>query len=186
MQSFSKPRFMIAAGLTVILSGCSVSPAVDAFSWGVDGVSFLITGKSMTDHALSAAAGKDCAMLRVVRGEPACVPRDEDVAGDRMVFALNESPWTGERTAPAGEGDPLAVDAAAAPLLEPLGAAVRVETRSTAVSAVQADRMMIRPLAEAGRRDGALGRALVKPKPVSQAASLHRETRLWLPLEAAE
>jgi len=185
MQILIRIRFLIAAGLMAILSGCSVSPAVDAFSWGIDGVSFLITGKSMTDHALSAASGQDCVMLRVARGETACVPRDEDVAGDRMVFELDESPWTGSRTAMVEEGDPLAVDAAAAMLVEPLGPAVRLESRSTAISAVQADRPLVRAPAPA-LFGISLGSALVKAKPVTQAASLGKATRLWLPPEAGK
>lgn len=188
MQSILRIRFLIAAGLMVILSGCSVSPAVDAVSWGVDGVSFIITGKSMTDHALSAASGQDCAMMRVAKGQNACVPRDEDIAGDRMVFALDDSPWTESRTAMLEEGDPLAVDAAAAMLVEPLGPAVRVENRSTAISAVQADRPLVGSSAVHGVNlpESTAGSALVKAKPVSQAASLGEATRLWLPVEAAD
>lgn len=185
MQTFIRIRFVIAAGLMAILSGCSVSPAVDAVSWGIDGVSFFITGKSMTDHALSAASGRDCVMLRVAKGQSACVPRDEDVAGDRMVFALDESPWTESRTAMVDEGDPLAVDSAAAMLVEPLGAAIRVESRSTAISAVQADRPLVQ--APSATQIGVtLGSALVKAKPVTQAASLSETTRMWLPPEAGK
>lgn len=184
MKLFLSIRFMIAAALMCILGGCSVSPAVDAVSFGVDGVSYFITGKSMTDHALSAASGQDCAMLRVARGQTACVPKDEDVAGDRLVFALGDSGWGDARTGTVEEGDPLAVDAAAANLVEPLGAAVRIESRSTAISAVQADRPLV-VLPDRRRDAAAPSSALVKMKPVSQAASLSRATLLWLPVETA-
>lgn len=169
----------------VILSGCSVSPAVDAVSLTVDGVSFLVTGKGMTDHAISAASGQDCAWFRVVKGQSPCVPHDDDVAGDRMVFELDDSPWTESRVVLAEEGDPLAVGASVATLVEPLGAAVRVEARSTAISAVAADRPLVG--AAADKPGTALETAaLVKRKPTTGDAFLSRATRLWLPPEAGE
>ncbi len=42
-----------------------------------DGVSYVATGKSTTDHAISAVAREDCALLRVVRNEAICDPDGE-------------------------------------------------------------------------------------------------------------
>lgn len=48
------------------LAGCVAPPIVSYASLALDGVSFITTGKSVGDHALSAVVGKDCALLRVV------------------------------------------------------------------------------------------------------------------------
>jgi hypothetical protein len=41
-------------------------------SYAADGVSYIGTGKSVTDHGLSAATGRDCALFRVVKAKPIC------------------------------------------------------------------------------------------------------------------
>ena len=48
------------------LGGCVMPPVVSYTSLALDGVSYAATGKSVSDHALSAATEKDCAMWRVV------------------------------------------------------------------------------------------------------------------------
>ncbi|HEY9078472.1 hypothetical protein [Magnetovibrio sp.] len=47
-------------------------PALQAASFALDGLSYAATGKSMTDHALSAVANRDCAMTRALNGEAIC------------------------------------------------------------------------------------------------------------------
>jgi hypothetical protein len=54
----------------VLLSGCSVIAEYPLTSAGV-GV-FAATGKGPTDHAISYAAKKDCATLRIIDNEPVC------------------------------------------------------------------------------------------------------------------
>jgi hypothetical protein len=44
-------------------------------SYAADGVSYVGTGKSVTDHGISAAVGRDCALLRIIKGKAIC--RDE-------------------------------------------------------------------------------------------------------------
>lgn len=48
------------------LAGCVAPPILTYASVALDGMSFLATGKSVGDHALSAAVDEDCAVLRVV------------------------------------------------------------------------------------------------------------------------
>ena len=55
-----------------LLSGCGLPPAVVIASYAADGVSYIGTGKSVTDHGLSAATGRDCALFRVVKAKPIC------------------------------------------------------------------------------------------------------------------
>lgn len=68
---------MIANGV----SGCVVAlpPAVQAASFALDGISLAATGKTVSDHALSAVAEKDCAMGRALNGEAICT-RDAQLA----------------------------------------------------------------------------------------------------------
>lgn len=54
----------------ILLSGCSVVAEYPLTSAGV-GV-FAATGKGPTDHAISYAANKDCATMRIIDNEPVC------------------------------------------------------------------------------------------------------------------
>ena len=63
--------------LPMFLAGCGLPPAVTVASLFVDGVSFVTTGKGTADHALSAVANEDCALLRVVDGKEICDPDGE-------------------------------------------------------------------------------------------------------------
>ncbi len=183
MKTVSHIRISIAAVLLLVLGGCSVSPSVDAVSWTVDGVSYFLTGKSMTDHAVSAAAGKDCALMRVVKGKAACLPNDEDVAGDRLVFEFDTTTWGETPVAAVGTGDPLTINAAIADIAEPLGDSVSVEQRSAALAAVAADTIPLNAFASAGDTSkNAVFSARIKGKSSQLLASPDRETRLWLPV----
>jgi len=184
MKTVSRIRFLIAAVALCLLGGCTISPAMDAFSWTADGVSFILTGKSMTDHAMSAAAGQDCAMTRVVKGETACVPNDEDVAGDRLVFKFDSTVWGETRTAAVGAGDPLSIHAAISDIAEPLGGSVNVEQRHAAVAAVAADSIPLNAFIAATTPDtrGSVFSVRIKDKSSQLLDSPDRETRLWLPV----
>ena len=56
------------------LSGCIVTlpPAIQAASFALDGISFATTGKTVSDHALSAVTEKDCAITRALNGAEIC------------------------------------------------------------------------------------------------------------------
>lgn len=70
------------AGLAMSLSGCIVAlpPAVQLASLALDGVSYVATGKSVTDHAISTVTAQDCAMLRGLQGEDICSANAVQVA----------------------------------------------------------------------------------------------------------
>lgn len=188
MISFFHIRLAIVAILGCLLGGCTVSPAVDAVSWTFDGFTYFLTGKSMTDHAVSAAAGKDCAMTRVVKGETACLPKDEDVAGDRLIFDFGGAQWGEREMAEAGAGDPMSVHASFAGITEPLGGSVAIETRSAALAAVAADTLpMDAFVASAGANaDDGVFSARIKSKSSQMPALPDRDTRLWLPVAAGD
>lgn len=68
-----------------LLGACAVPPAVTVASLAADGVSYAATGKSMTDHGLSAATGEDCALLRFIKHQSVCrndTERGRDVPVD--------------------------------------------------------------------------------------------------------
>ena len=47
-----------------------------------DGVSYVGSGKTITDHALSKLAGADCRILNVVSRDPVCAAGSVDAAAD--------------------------------------------------------------------------------------------------------
>jgi hypothetical protein len=58
------------------MSGCGLPPAVAIGSYAADGVSYLATGKTVTDHGLSAAMDQDCAVIgHLVAGKPVCATK---------------------------------------------------------------------------------------------------------------
>ena len=185
MQTDLLKTFSIAAAFMIILSGCSISPTVDAASWTVDGFSYLLTGKGTMDHAVSAVAGQDCSMMRMIKNERVCVPRDEDVAGDRLVFKYEVRSWAGGSSGQIADGDPLSVNPAIADIVQPLGATVLVEARSTAVAAVAADAMPIHEMIGGQEPDSwtSVFSGLIKGKAAMPMTSPDRATRLWLPVE---
>lgn len=179
-------KIFAAAMFAGMLGGCSVSPMVDAASWTVDGVSYLLTGKAAMDHAVSAMARQDCRMIRMIKKEFVCLPRDEDVVGDRLVFTYERSSWDGTSDDGIDSGDPLRVNPAIAGIMEPLGAAVLVEGRSTAVAAAAADPVPMRAMIGAGGEPESwttMISGLIKKKPAMPASAPDRATRLWLPVE---
>ena len=58
----------------LVLGGCAMPPVVTLASLAADGVSYVTTGKSVSDHGISAATSHDCALMRpVFTGKPMCV-----------------------------------------------------------------------------------------------------------------
>ncbi len=62
-------RWLILAAAAISLSGCGLPPAVTYASYSADVLSYLTTGKSVTDHGISMVLEKDCALLRVFDGQ---------------------------------------------------------------------------------------------------------------------
>ena len=59
---------ILAVGLCLGLTGCLLPTPLSIATSGFDAVSFVATGKSVTDHGISLAVGEDCAMMRVLEG----------------------------------------------------------------------------------------------------------------------
>ena len=67
-------RVAVSVGLCTMLAGCLpfLPPVMSAASLGVSGFSVLTTGKSTSDHIVSAANGKNCALHRLLFLNPIC------------------------------------------------------------------------------------------------------------------
>ena len=92
------------------LTGCIAPPIVSYVSMALDGASFITTGKSVGDHALSVAINEDCALLRVITEQDvAAVCREyptEDPSEDQQEAATESkaiSEWVVRGTPMDGE-----------------------------------------------------------------------------------
>jgi hypothetical protein len=60
---------------SVLLTACALPMPVKIASWVADGIAYLTTEKSVTDHGISLVMRKNCALWRGIKGEQIC--RDE-------------------------------------------------------------------------------------------------------------
>lgn len=64
-------RIWMIAAAPLLLGGCLPLP-VSIVSTAFSGVSYIASGKSTSDHVLSAAVNQDCALTRPIFGDPVC------------------------------------------------------------------------------------------------------------------
>lgn len=88
---------LVLIGLPLLLGGCGLPPALTAASWALDGVSYLVSGKSVTDHAISEVAAQDCALFRVVQGREVC--EEYEIDGDSTFILTAARPDDGTQAA---------------------------------------------------------------------------------------
>ena len=63
-------KIAVLGTTAMLLGGCALPVPLQIASWALDGISVLVTQKSVTDHGISLIAEKDCAVWRgVVEGE---------------------------------------------------------------------------------------------------------------------
>ena len=65
-------RNMYLISCAMLVSGCAMPLPFQVASWAIDGISYIATEKSVTDHGISYVAQKDCALLRVIQGQEIC------------------------------------------------------------------------------------------------------------------
>ncbi len=80
---------LIVVAPVLALSGCALPKMFTVASYALDGILLLSTGKSTNDHAISVAVGKDCALLRVIKGEDVCREFDTGENGRTVLAAEN-------------------------------------------------------------------------------------------------
>ncbi len=61
----------------LFLGACALPLPLQLAAWTADGISYLMTRKSMSEHGLSAAVGRDCAVYRAITEGDIC-REDED------------------------------------------------------------------------------------------------------------
>ena len=62
-------RWFVVAFLPLILSGCFLPTPISLATFGLDAVSYAVSGKTVTDHGISLAMGQDCALIGLLEGE---------------------------------------------------------------------------------------------------------------------
>lgn len=65
-------RIFLISAVAIPLAGCALPPALAIASYAGDAVLMVASDKTSTDHLLSMAEKKDCAMWRVIKGQPIC------------------------------------------------------------------------------------------------------------------
>lgn len=86
MREYFPGRGVLVLSCALLVSGCALPVPIQIASWALDGISYLATQKSVTDHGLSFVTQKDCALWRGVQGEDICDSVDD--AGTVSVAAL--------------------------------------------------------------------------------------------------
>lgn len=89
-------RFLLVLA-PILLSGCAIPPAVSIASYVLDGISYAATGKSVSDHGISAVAGRDCATFRILKGQNPCRGEPTEIRDPAPVDAGQQA------TLPTGE-----------------------------------------------------------------------------------
>lgn len=95
---------VIALGLMV--GGCFLS-AYQVASWTATGLSYVLSGKGVGDHALSLAMNQDCATWRVLQGKEICVDYGSDFESSWDAMA---STWKLPGETEGADKDLVAVD----------------------------------------------------------------------------
>ncbi len=89
MQFKYRTLFVVFAAAAA--SGCAAPIGLQIASWAMSGVSYATTGKSLSDHAISAVFESDCALHRVLIEGNLCVS-SEAVAVDTVLAQAEISP----------------------------------------------------------------------------------------------
>jgi hypothetical protein len=65
-------RIALLIGLVSCIAGCVLPPAFTIASLAADGFSLTTSGKTVTDHAISLLAHRDCRLWRLIQGKSIC------------------------------------------------------------------------------------------------------------------
>ena len=82
--------------MPLVLGGCGLPIGIQIASLLADGVSFITTDKTLTDHGISAVANKDCAIWCGLKGDDIC--RNADL--DALSVAAADEPMPDETIEP--------------------------------------------------------------------------------------
>lgn len=125
-------RYLAILATPLILAGCGIPPAVTIATYAFDGAVLIGSGKTVRDHALSAALEQDCSMFRVISGNPICA----DYAPDGTAAAALETMPAGEAMLGAtSDGRVIRIAAASSLADQPVMAAAGSAGTAAAVAA---------------------------------------------------
>ncbi|MCW8951184.1 MAG: hypothetical protein OQK53_00610, partial [Rhodospirillales bacterium] len=79
------PRILVVLIIPLLVTGCVMPLPLRVAAWAAEGVVYLATKKSFTDHGISAITGKDCALLRAATGEDICTDLEKGLPEGTMV-----------------------------------------------------------------------------------------------------
>jgi hypothetical protein len=77
-------RGLVVAALASVLAGCDPSLMMS----GASVVSLVATDKTLSDHAVSLATGRNCSTVRMSRGESFCAPEPHAMAAEHCYRTL--------------------------------------------------------------------------------------------------
>jgi len=69
-------RHILVVVPALLLAGCGIPTAVNMAMYAFEGATVAMSGRSTTDHVISAAMKKDCVVFRIVLDKP--VRRDNE------------------------------------------------------------------------------------------------------------
>ena len=107
----------------LLLAGCSTPSPGQIASWIADGISYLTTNKSLTDHGLSLAFQQDCAVLHFVN-EGALCREDRRKRGENSPYAYDDQALYDHVAPISGSAPCLARNARICSIYSMLGSAV--------------------------------------------------------------
>ncbi len=75
----------------LLVGACALPLPLQIAVWATDGISYVMTSKSVSDHGLSAAVGQDCAVHRAITEGAIC---REDTDNEAVVASSTDVPGT--------------------------------------------------------------------------------------------
>lgn len=104
-------RICLIGLCALALSGCAgIPPAVSIATTALDGASWFVSGKTMTDHLVSEAAGADCRLVGLVEDGRICKETPDYEATTVATLQPLPETGTGVRVAAADNGGNEAVE----------------------------------------------------------------------------
>lgn len=71
--------WLVPTLLPLFAGGCALPAGLVVASYAADGVSYMATGKTVTDHGISAATGHNCAVIAaVIDRKPVCDTKETE------------------------------------------------------------------------------------------------------------
>ncbi len=105
-------RGLFIALFPLLIAGCAPPALHQIASWVADGLLYATTGKGTSDHVISIAMQKDCAMWRVIRGMEICIDR-APAENDAIMVVMGEDGTLAQDDLDAIAGQLSAIETAA-------------------------------------------------------------------------